>query len=73
MWIKNDLITIEKEKDSINYILNPSNTLSDSSTLKKLPKLEQKITEMKIVEEYFSHLRRNEKGNKKNYLWLNKK
>lgn len=59
MWIKNDLITIEKEKDSINYILNPSNTLSDSSTLKKLPKLEQKITEMKIVEEYFSHLRRN--------------
>lgn len=49
MWIKNDLITIEKEKDSINYILNPSNTLSDSGTLKKLPKLEQKITEMKIV------------------------
>lgn len=45
MWIKNDLISIEKEKDAINFILNPSNTSNTSEALthKRLPKLEQRI------------------------------
>lgn len=44
MWIKNDLITIEKEKDAINYILNPSSTSPEAITLKRMPRLEQKIS-----------------------------
>lgn len=65
-WIKSDLLAIEKERDSINYILNPFSH-------KKEGKPSRKEAQIKIVEQYLNYHKKNEKYQGNKFLWLNNK